>query len=265
MATRERMRRELKELAQRGATLRQERSAYEDSSGKWSYIAPKGEGSAPAAVQEGPSSARPSSVSVPPPASWSAARLSPDGLGVEPHPPRHRGVEPSARKWLFGLGAAAFLIGASLFGRTFADSHPPAAPAIVIATQPAPLPPPPDPSDRAPSMGHGNDLRPDEKRDRTPETTRDENPLRPPPADLPAQPSETTSAPPPLAPRADGRPASTVGASSATTAPTSRPPAGNGSGRRPPAANRPAPLAAPAVSHSLDELMRKAVNGNPGK
>jgi hypothetical protein len=141
MATRENIRRELKELAKLGETLRTERVADARSSGEWSYLPPHSEASLP-----------PDMADVPPAAAVRGAHgitssgvickaeTGPTAELLEPYDPEPTTRRGGATRWALAVAGAVLVVGGALVSRSMGIHRAPTAAPIVIATQLAPTP-----------------------------------------------------------------------------------------------------------------------------
>jgi|GEM_PF-3189491 hypothetical protein len=145
MATRENIRRELKELAKLGETLRTERVADARSSGEWSYLPPNSEASLP-----------PDTADVPPAAAAvrgahgitssgviCKAETGPTAELLEPYDPEPTTRRGGATRWALAVAGAVLVVGGALISRSMGIHRAPTAAPIVIATQAVPTPPAP--------------------------------------------------------------------------------------------------------------------------
>jgi hypothetical protein len=143
MATRENIRRELKELAKLGETLRTDRVADPRSSGEWSYLPPNSEASLPpdtADVQ--PAAAVRGAHGITSSGVICKAETGPTTAELlepydDPEPTTRRG---GATRWALAVAGAVLVVGGALVSRSRGIHRAPTAAPIVIATQAAPNP-----------------------------------------------------------------------------------------------------------------------------
>jgi hypothetical protein len=137
MPTRDSKRRELKELARLGETLRTDRVADARSSGEWLCPPPDSLNSTPATHAADPASAAPVGSTVGITSSgvkWTASALAGSGRLESPSPqgsPRRSGPLP----WMLAIGAAVLVVGGAVVTRSMGIHRVPVAVPIVVATQ----------------------------------------------------------------------------------------------------------------------------------
>jgi hypothetical protein len=183
MPTRDSKRRELKELARLGETLRSDHVADARSSGEWSCPPPDSLNSAPATHAADPGLVAPGGITVGITSSgvkWTASALAASGRlegRSTAGTPRRIGSLP----WVLAIGAAVLVAGGAVLSRSMAIHRVPVAEPIVVATQAPAVAATPPPRATEPPVVETTASSPD----RT-ETTKADGPAAGGPAAVPA-------------------------------------------------------------------------------